>query len=294
MATTPNPHYDPDWRALRDYHHDERTCAAAETTRLAEAGKMETEAYEAAHAIWQAHHNAWCATYKKQYRTVEEYAAWVFTTFPPGIRGRSAGVSVPEPDLASFRTVEEVDAAWSRIDSAVNEAAEEKQLSLPVDQPKGLEAFANPKSPKLIRFWRHFRARDLYPAAGSGELGVRTLVTIDEQADGWHICFMKDTISKIGNVTDSFERLATVVYYEACAHGRPWTPRRSGLFTSLGGRFARRRRATALDPYRFHFYQHIPPGNGRREAFDRVALGFELGEYRNPEWLGYPVIPELF
>ncbi len=26
---------------------------------------------------------------------------------------------------------------------------------------------------------------------------------------------------------------------------------------------------------------------------DRVALGFELGVYQNPEWLGYPIIPEF-
>jgi len=154
-------------------------------------------------------------------------------------------------------------------------------------------AFANPKSPKLIRFWRYFRSSDLYPEGYSGEFGVRTLMTVDEQADGWHICFMQDNISEIGNVAHSVERLATAVYFEPCAHGRPWAPRRSGLFTSLADRFARRRRVTALDPYRFHFYQHIPPGEGRREAFDRVALGFELGEYRNPEWLGYPVIPQV-
>lgn len=290
---TPNPHFDPEWRALRDHHHEERSRAGDELRRLCEAGEIGSAAYEATKAAWERHNAAWKATYKKQYATVEEYAAWLFGAFPPGNRGRSAGIAVPETDLASFGTVEEADAAWSRINGAVDDAAEEKQLNLPVGQPEGLKAFANPKSPRLVRFWRYFRARDLYSAGGRGEVGVRTFVTVDEQADGWHVCFMQDNIGEIGNVAHSIERLATVVYYEACAHSRPWTPRRSGLFTSLADRFARRRRVTALDPYRFHFYQHIPPGKGRREAFDRVALGFELDAYRNPEWLGYRSIPEL-
>ena len=150
--TTPNPHYDPEWRALRDRHHEERTRAGVETQRLAEAGEMESEAYETAHVTWKRHHEAWCATYYKQYATVEEYAACLFDTFPAGVEGRSAGIPVPEPDLTSFRTVEEVDAAWSQIDRAANDAAEEKQRSLPVGQPAGLEAFADPASPKLLRY----------------------------------------------------------------------------------------------------------------------------------------------
>ena len=73
--------------------------------------------------------------YRKQFRTVEEYAEWLFRTFPVGLRGRSAGIAVPQPDLASFRTVEEADAASSRIDDAIDEAAEEK-----VAQPGGRPA----------------------------------------------------------------------------------------------------------------------------------------------------------
>ena len=290
---TPNPHFDPDWQASRDYYHDERTCAAAETQRLAEAGEMQSEAYRAAAAIWDRHHAAWCATFKKQYATVEGYAAWVFGTFPPGIRGGSAGVPVPEPDLASFRTVEEVDAAWSRIDRAVNEAAEEKQLSLPVGQPEGMKAFADPASPKLLRYWRHFRSRDLYPAGYRGILGVRTLITADEQEDGWHICFMQDSGPESGSVTNSIEHLATGVYREACAITEErMLPRemRSG-WRSLCGMC--RKQGAVVDPGRLHFYQHLPPARGCRESFDHVALRFEDGAYRDPRWLGYRVIPDL-
>jgi hypothetical protein len=290
---TPNSHYDPDWQALRDYHHDERTCAAAETQRLAEAGEMESEAYRAAAAIWDRHHAAWCATFKKQYATVEGYAAWVFGTFPPGIRGRSAGVPAPEPDLASFHTVEEVDAAWSRINKAVNEAAEEKQLSLPVGQPEGLKAFADPASPKLLRYWRHFRPPDLSPSGYRGILGVRTFITADEQEDGWHICFMQDRGPESGSVTNAIEQLATAVYREACAAaGERMLPRaRLSGWASLRGLC--RGQGAAVDPGRLHFYQHLPPASGRRESFDRIALRFEGSAYGNPRWLGYRVIPDL-
>jgi hypothetical protein len=256
---------------------------------------MESEAYRAAAAIWDRHHAAWCATFKKQYATVEGYAAWVFGTFPPGIRGRSAGVPAPEPDLASFHTVEEVDAAWSRIDKAVNEAAEEKQLSLPVGQPEGLKAFADPASPKLLRYWRQFQPRDLYPSGYRGLLGVRTLVTADEQRDGWHICFMQvqDSGPESGSVTNAIEHLATAVYREACAiAGERALPReRPSGWRSLRGMC--RRQGAAVDPCRFYFYQHLPPARGWRESFDRVALRFEDGAYRDPRWLGDRVIPDL-
>jgi len=289
---TPNPHYDPEWRALRDRHHDERALARDELRRLREAGDSGSEAYRTAKDAWEWHDAAWKETFRKQFATVEEYAEWLFVTFPPGIRGRSAGIAVPETDLASFRTVEEADAAWSRIDGAIDAAAEGKQLSLPVGQPKRLKAFANTKSPKLVRFWRYFRARDLFPAGGSGELGVRTLVTVDEQADGWHVCFMQDSSSGIGNVAAEVERLAMVIYYEACTDQGKRKPKNSGFVRRLADRFTPRQ-ALALDPYRFHFYQHIPPGKGRREAFDRISLRFAGRAYREPKWHSYRVIPEL-
>jgi hypothetical protein len=52
-------------------------------------------------------------------------------------------------------------------------------------------------------------------------------------------------------------------------------------------------RAALVDPRRFHFYQHIPPGQSWREEFDRVALHFADGAFNDPRWIGYPVIPKL-
>jgi hypothetical protein len=63
-----------------------------------------------------------------------------------------------------------------------------------------------------------FRPRDLYPTGVAGEIGVFALVTIDEQDDGWHICFTQDSGPESGSVTNAVERLATAVYREARAH----------------------------------------------------------------------------
>ena len=47
---TPNPHYDPEWRALRDRHHEERSRAGDELRRLCEAGEIGSAGYEATKA----------------------------------------------------------------------------------------------------------------------------------------------------------------------------------------------------------------------------------------------------
>jgi hypothetical protein len=186
-------------------------------------------------------------------------------------RGLGAGIPVPEPDLASFRTVEEADAAWLRIEGWVADSADEMRGSLPVGQPEGLEAFADPASPKLFRYWRHFLPRDLYPAGCGGELGVRTLVAVDEQEDGWHICFMQDSNSLSGSVTNVIERLATAVYREACANAEQRLPKTGGLSKVVCPE-PRTARPARRSQSRFHFYQHLPPAGGVREAFDCIAL----------------------
>jgi hypothetical protein len=214
------------------------------------------------------------------------------TPFQPG-QGLGAGVPVLQPDLASFGTVEEVDAAWSRIEGWVADSADEMRGSLPVGQPEGLKAFADPAAPKLIHYWRYFLPRDLYPAGYAGELGVWSLMTIDEPLDGWHVCFMQDSGPESGSVTNAIERLATAVYREACAITEQRMPKAGGISELFARRRSRRERAKLLDPGRFNFYQHVPTMGGRRETFDRVVLRFDRGEYRNPEWLGYRVIPQV-
>ena len=95
-------------------------------------------------------------------------------------------------------------------------------------------------------------------------------MTIDEQADGWHVCFMH-----------CIARHAPLP--------RPRASGRAGLGAWIGRLLDRK--STLLDPERFHFYQHTPPAEGMREAFERVVLRFEEGEFREPKWRRYPVIP---
>jgi hypothetical protein len=56
---------------------------------------------------------------------------------------------------------------------------------------------------------------------------------------------------------------------------------------------ASRQRAARIDPRRFRFNQHTPPGQSSREEFDRVAMHFADGAFSDPQWIGYPVIPKL-
>jgi len=142
-------------------------------------------------------------------------------------------------------------------------------------------------------FWRHFQPRELYPIGYAGEFGVRTLITADQQEDGWHICFMQDWNSPGASITNTIERLASVIYREACATAEQSAPA-SGFSGWLAHRMAWRAPATVPDPWRFHFYQHTPPNpRGVRETIERVTLRFEGGKYRKPGWSRYPVIPKV-
>ena len=53
--------------------------------------------------------------------------------FPGGQRRLEGGI--PVVGLAELRTVEDADAAWSRVQRIVSESVAERRLSLPVGQP---------------------------------------------------------------------------------------------------------------------------------------------------------------
>ena len=290
----PNPYYDRDWKTEHDHHDEERTRAREVMNRLAKAGEMDSEAYSRAKADFDRHHEAAChALLKKQHPTVQEYAEWLFREFRVDSEDFGAGIPVLEVNFEELRTVEEVDAAWRRIHTAIKNSAYAKRASLPAGQPQGLKAFADPASPGLMRFWRHFDPSELYPGRYARGSGVRTLITVDQQEDGWHICFMQDWSSPGAPVAHMIAELASVIYREACATAGQPAPA-SGFSGWLAQRLVRRSSTTVLDPGRFHFYQHIPPNpQGCRETFERVTLRLEEGEYRGPDWSRYPVIPKV-
>ena len=290
--THSNPLYDPGWERVHDEHAAERERWGQERNHLVAAGDMGSDTFRHVVTEYERHHNACLAAFKMQHPTVEGYAAWLFCSFDVSMEDHGAGIPVPQVDFEALRTIEEVDQAWSRVHRAVSDSAHDKQNSLPAGQPVGLSAFADATALGLARYWREFAPRDLHPQGYAGASFVRTLITADEQPDGWHVCFMHDWKQAGTSVTNAIEALANAVYREACtlagqpsrpiAGLRAWLPR-----WRMQGR-------PKLDPARFRFYQHIPPrGLGVRESFSRVELRFEAGRYGEPRWFFYDVVPAV-
>jgi hypothetical protein len=285
--TYPNPDYDPQWKARHDAHAVERDRAEQEATRLIEAGEMASEAYTEARAQWEAHLRACQAAIVTQHKTVQDYAAWRFQSSPPETGFQDMGVLLPVVEFESLPTIEAVNAAWERQNRIVKDAATDQRGSLPIGQPPGLTAFADVTAPSLHRHWREFTAQDLYPGGYARGAGVLTLMTVDERADGRHICFMHKWGSSGISVTNAIEHLATAVYREACTIAAGQSVARSGWLGRLMGR------RPTLDPAQFHFYEHTPPAPSGtlREDFARVVLIFEEGMFKKPDWQHFRVIP---
>lgn len=210
----PNPHYRPDWSALRAQHGAEMKEASEERDRLAKQDDIGSPAYQEAESRAKTHLHAYKETFRQQFPTVQEYAAWLFDTFDPTRPVLGDPFPLPSVDIAAFRTVEEADAEWSRIRRIVEKAEIEAEGSLKVGQPPGLLAFAD--ASRVRSYWRQFTGQDLYPGGYRTEdICVSALVTVDELEDGWHICFMHDPSNYNTGIVGVFERLATVIYREA-------------------------------------------------------------------------------
>ena len=287
-----NPHYNSEWETIHDRHAVERARLEKERDHLAKAGAMTSDAYRQVLADFDRHHEACLACFKMQHATVQGYAEWLFRGYDVSMGDYTGGIPVPLVDFIQLRTVEEADAEWSRVYNAVKDSASEKLNSLPTGQPEGLAAFADLASRGLVRYWRTFSPRELFPVGCTGGLGTRTLVTVDERADGLHVCFMQDWNTVGVSVTNAIQQLATAVYREACALAEQQRPQASGIRAWLARRPATR--GAGLDPGMFRFYQHIPPrGLFMREQFDRIELDFREGKYRDPNWVAYGVVPAV-
>jgi hypothetical protein len=287
----PNPAYDPNWKAVHDYHDAARRQAQEEQLRLGEAGDYASGAYAEADRRCKHHLAASLATFETRCETVQAYADWLFSQFRVDMHDHGAGVPIPQVDFETFRTIQEVNAAWSRIERMVAGAGMEKLCRLPTGQPEGLTAFADPTAPDFTRSMRIFSAWELYPGSTAEDPRTHTIMTTDRQVDGWHVCFTH-CWGRGRSVTNAIEHLATAVYREACAIAEQTAPKPVGLrgwFTRF-----RDRGKPALDPSQFHFYDHMPPppDGGVGEDFCRVLLQFERGMFRMPEWQRYRVVPD--
>jgi len=287
--TYPNPHYDPNWKERYALHAAERERAQREIERLSEAGQMMSDACDEAEARRKSHDDECRDSDMAQFETVQDYAWRLFDKYPAETGFRGANVHMPMVDFEKFKTIEAVKADWNYLHRIAQAAVAHRNGSLPSEQPPGLTAFADATAPGLHRYWREFTVQDLYPGGYAWGAGVHTLMTVDEQADGTHICFMHKWDSPGISIRNAIKNLATAVYYEGCASAAGQAAARKGWLGRLVGR-----KPARLDPARFHFYEHRPPApNGtQREAFSRVLLTFKDGEFREPQWQYYDVIPQ--
>lgn len=133
---TQNPEYNPDWKAIHDYH-------SAERARLTEELKLITKrdqdsfdaglAYDSGQRLaiqdererilagLDAHQKASLESFRMQFPTVQEYAAWVFRTFDPATGHPEA--KTPELDFEQFTTLDEVGEAWLRAHKVAEDEA---------------------------------------------------------------------------------------------------------------------------------------------------------------------------
>ncbi len=276
---TINELHDPDSDAVYDHHAAERQRLG---TILFGPGDCELTgaAHEEAHAAWKAHHLACLRTFETQHATVQGYAAWRF--------GMSTEVDLPAVDFEVLGSVAEVNLLASRLEAEACEARHAAVASLPVAQPAGLAAFSD--AGRALRYWRHFRARELGRSGG----GCRSLVTVDRVDGVWHVCFMHDWGHVGVSVTNAISSLASVVYLEALALAEA---RRAaevpGWRRGLGRVVPAGWRRPALSPGSFRFYEHVPPRSPGEEDFDLVRLSFRDGRFCDPGWRPYASIPQV-
>lgn len=274
-----NPHYNPDWEKIHDFHDVKRRAAS----ELMNSSKGET--WLDAKSEFDKHHQACLNTFKMSHKTIEDYATWVFQTFDVSRGAKDAITAIKSFDFSKFKTVEEVDKAWSQASDRIQADIYAQQGRLETGQPDGLEAFSGHGSIETVQYWRHFSYDDLYPNAPGcsyGFSGVTTLITADHRADGWHFCLSQD--NQGGSVVNNIERIASTIV-------REWTDiedKLKPLFIRVLPKFLKKDRMPGL-----HFYQHVMPENGFRESFGPVELDYQNQKFTNPRWQHYSTIPKL-
>ena len=313
-----NPLYNPKWKEIFNEH-----CAALErlsieqkhlTQRdqaLFDAGNQyespEREALELEKARvdkeWLDHHDACLETAKMEHPTIGEYARSLFKVFKPGVFESNHLVHLIDYDR--FQTLEEVAAAWSEANEISKQAAAEKRGSLPVGRPDGKNIFTKTEDNILASSWQDLHVRQLYPTGPiMGYEHMHTLVSLDQRKSEYHICFTQDPdIARGGmSVTNEIEKVATIFYNRAYKSALEKDPQRklqdpnakSGMLSELMAPVAKPYSTTepVIHADQFHFYVHYLPSRYSREKFIRVDMNFTEGQFQNPEWREYDVVPE--
>ena len=288
----PNDRFDPNWEAAHDHHAAERNRVYKELEKLDWPERGGSGRGAALKVEYDYRQKACHQALLSQHRTVQDYAAWRMSHWPIGRDLERLGQLCEAPDFSGMKTIEEVDAEHSRLDRRFDLAAAEIRGRRTTGQPPGLLAFANARSPGLTQYWREFSSDELHVSGHYGS-GARALVTVDLQADGWHVCFMQEPEVKGVSVTNCIETLATCLYREIRKTAGVDGVRYPNPLATARHWWTTRRLRTDCAPDRFHFYQHTCSTPNLREEFDRVLLRFEKRQFHNPNWIGFKVVPDV-
>ena len=142
---TPNPKYNPDWKAIHDHHYAERARIGEEMAVLTQqdqalydAGQTFGSAERLAiidkrtelQAKWDEHHRACRDSFEMQHPTIQEYAAWLFSAFDPATGcPREAGATGPAIDFEQLTTLEDVGNAWRQANETIKDEALKKLMA---------------------------------------------------------------------------------------------------------------------------------------------------------------------
>lgn len=287
----PNARFNPDWKAVHDLHDQGRSRASDQMKRIYKMDAGSCEELALAKADFDRHQDACFQALVSQHRTVQDYAAWLLRDFPLGRDVELLGDVYVPPDFSTMQTVEQVDAAYHHTEQRMETDNRERRGRLATGQPPGLLAFGDARSPKLRSYWREFSGRELDPDGYFSSSGAATLITVDEQVDGWHVCFMQAAEVRGVSVTNCFELLATCIYREARSLAGVSDTHRNPL-KRLVRRWTAREHNDRFAPGRFHFYQHSVANQTFPETFDRVGLSFDEGKFHSLEWTGFKLVPQ--
>lgn len=303
---TENPDYNPEWESLHEFYNEYYAELEEEITRMTDTGQAlcDPDAYqtllEKQDECYQALHNI----HRTRFRTIQDYATWLFETFLP-TGGTLSQTTIPLINYEDFTSLEEVETAWADLRHQAKVEDARNIFRMPTGRPDGQDIFEQTGRNLLVSLPCRFH-KLTHITLASGMTDIDTIVTMDRRDDEIHVCFTHDPESQGLSVINDVELAATEVYSRMIANegnqiqkllGTSSVGRAvSGFLTNtMNINSVLPARARFLDPGKIHFYTHILPSRGHsQEAFSRVEMDFNNGRFENAKWTKYyQSIPEF-
>ncbi len=320
-----NPEYNPAWQEVYDFHDKERTRLHAEIQAIVEASQKlhdSGQSYDAAErqALNKKRielneqfgaHNYACQTClsRYQHKTVQDAAHWVFKNFDPNSFFSARRVEHIF-NFESFKTIDEVNQAWSRANEICEQLEAEEKCSLPEGRPEGMDIFERNGNNTVGSAFYAFGKEELFPNGYIQLDKCKLFITIDKRPNEFHICFTQDAEMEQDGfwLQPNIERLATLMYRRALASqmqksstlkalpapiANLATYVRGFLSTIMTQALAKTGSTEEnIHPGQFHFYIHHPARRVlHNEIFNRIDMKFSLGSFHDPEFHHFTVIP---